>query len=578
MRWLGRIGGSRLSEGFALVWRIGLGVFALQLIGLLVYSVHIWRRFDLTSDFATFQQAWEQIATGHFSPYLSTFAYNYPSYGYPFWQSHFELLMWPLALLWYVSSSSLDLLVVQDLVLVGSGLVVLRWGLELAERHWPERTRGAPWVGVGLLVILVVNPWVYWTASYDFHFQPIACFFTLLAGRDIWAGRRRAWWWVAVVLLCGDVAATYIVALGIGALLAGRRTRRDGGIATVLGVVWLGVIGIVGSGKGSTLSVSYGYLADGHVGNGLSGIIEIAKSLVHHPTRAWRALKPRWHQMWKYVASTGTLGALSAVGLPMTLIVLGSNGLNSSGVFIGADATFQSLAAVFATAVGAVMVVTWLARRGRAGLVVAALVGVAMVVQAGVVSAQWTHKAPDAFLLVPAMTADQLGSIEHRIPSSAEVVVSQGVIGRFGGHQWVYPYLDAFVDGQTVPVQAKTVAFVFTDVGLESASAAGTAAAEALVGQHLHATLLASGSGVVAYLWHPPAGTTSLTLPPPSPPAVATPPTTPPPTTAPSSSVPSKSTPSLTPSSTTTPSTASGVGASSSSSDGSSSTTSATGG
>jgi hypothetical protein len=333
------------------------------------------------------------------------------------------------------------------------------------------------------------------------------------------------------------------------------------------------------------------------VGNGLSGIVEIAKSLVHHPTRAWRALKPRWHQIWKYVASTGTLGVLSAVGLPMTLIVLGSNGLNSSGVFIGADATFQSLAAVFATAVGAVMVVTWLARRGRAGVVLAALVGLAMVVQAGVVSAQWTHRAPDAFLLVPAATADQLGSVEHRIPSSAEVVVSQGVIGRFGGHQWVYPYLDAFVDGQTVPVQAKTVAFVFTDVGLESASVAGTAAAEALVGQHLHATLLASGSGVVAYLWHPPAGTTSLTLPPPSPAATVAPSSRVPSIGRPSTSTPSTSTPSTTGPSTTgssttvppakarsastitTPSTATGVGASTSSpAEGSSSTTSVTGG
>jgi hypothetical protein len=513
VRWLRRAAGSRLHGGFALVWRIGLGLFALQLIGLLVYSVHIWRRFDLTSDFATFHQAWEQIATGHFSPYLSTFAYNYPSYGYPFWESHFELLMWPLALLWYVSHSSLDLLVVQDLVLVGSGLVALRWGIELAERHWPERTRGAPWVGVGLLALLLVNPWVYWAASYDFHFQPIACCFTLLAGRDIWAGRRRAWFWVAVVLACGDVAATYIVALGIGALLAGRRTRRDGAVATVIGVAWLGMIGIVGSGKGSTLAVSYGYLADGHVGNGLSGIVEIAKSLVRHPTRVWRVLWPRRPQIWKYVASTGSLGVLSAVGLPMTVIVLGANGLNNSAVFIGADATFQSLAVVFASAVGAVMVVTWLARRGRLGWVAAALVGVAMVVQAVVVSAQWTSKAPDAFLLVPAATARELGSVEHRIPTSAEVVVSQGVIGRFGGHEWVYPYLDSFQDGQTVPVQGRTVAFVFTDVGLEAASSAATSAAAALVASQRDVTLLASTSGVTAYLWHPPAGVTSLTLP-----------------------------------------------------------------
>lgn len=165
-------------------------LFALQFAGLIVLSAHLWHRFDLTSDFAAFHQAWSQIASGNLDPRLTIFPYNYPSYGYPFWQSHFELAMWPLALLWWITRTSLALLVVQDLALAGACLVVLRWGLELLDEYWPSRHSAAA-VAAGLMVVLVANPWTYWTAAFDFHFQPIAVLAVLLAGRDFWAGRRR---------------------------------------------------------------------------------------------------------------------------------------------------------------------------------------------------------------------------------------------------------------------------------------------------------------------------------------------------------------------------------------------------
>ena len=85
--------GSSLSVRYRQLWSGGCVVFALQAATLIVWSRHLWSRFDLTSDFATFSQAWNLIGTGHLNPYESTFAYYYPHYGYPFWQSHFELMM-----------------------------------------------------------------------------------------------------------------------------------------------------------------------------------------------------------------------------------------------------------------------------------------------------------------------------------------------------------------------------------------------------------------------------------------------------------------------------------------------------
>lgn len=152
------------------LWRAGLAAFALQAATLIAWSRHLWSGFDLTNDFATFSQAWNQIGTGHLNPYESTFAYDYPHYGYAFWQSHFELMMWPLALLRTLDGSTFSLLVVQDLALAGFGLVAFRLGLELLQSHWGPGFAGGPVVALGLLVTLLITPWTYWAASFDFHF------------------------------------------------------------------------------------------------------------------------------------------------------------------------------------------------------------------------------------------------------------------------------------------------------------------------------------------------------------------------------------------------------------------------
>lgn len=213
--------------------------------------------------------------------------------------------------------------------------------------------------------------------------------FALLAARDLWSGRRRGWWWAGAVLLCGDVAATYLLAIGVGLVLSGRRHVRG--------------------------RRRYG----------------------HHV-----AVRP------------GTVGKKSWPG----------------------------------------------SRRGHAGSSRGRL-------------AALDFQGPQAVLLVPAKTAAELASVERRIPSGAEVVVSQGVLGRFGGHQWVYPFLGSFPDGQTVPVRSRAVAFVFTDVGIEAATPAETAAAVKVVSGTLHARTIGAGNGVEAYLWQAPRRAATVSFP-----------------------------------------------------------------
>jgi hypothetical protein len=133
------------------------------------------------------------------------------------------------------------------------------------------------------------------------------------------------------------------------------------------------------------------------------------------------------------------------------------------------------------------------------------------VVQVVVVAVQWIPRIPTEFLEVDTVTAGQLGQVQSRIPGSAEVIASQGVIGRFGGRRSLYPFLDSFADGQTIPVDSSTVAFVFVpNQGIEAATPAQTRAAIEQVRNGLGAREIVSTPNVTAFLWHPPHGTTSV--------------------------------------------------------------------
>ena len=144
------------------------------------------------------------------------------------------------------------------------------------------------------------------------------------------------------------------------------------------------------------------------------------------------------------------------------------------------------------------------------GLVAVWVVGALSLVQVGVVATQWIPKIPGVFLLVNVQTATQLSKVQARIPAGAEVIASQGVIGRFGGRQWLYPYLNEFADGQTIPVDAPIVAFVFVpNQGIEEATPAQTEAAIAKM-TALGARKIVSTPDVTAFLWHPPKGTTTV--------------------------------------------------------------------
>jgi len=286
----------KLAGGLRIAWLVGLAVFAVQFVLLLLHSWYLWDHFDLTADFAQYSQAWQQIATGHLNPYDTTYAWNYPHYGYPFYQGDLELITWPLSLLYWVWPHSIDLLIVQDAALAGAGLIAYRWALEHLSLHALNR-RFAVAIGACVGAVLVLQPWTYWAASYDYHSEPLAAFFTLAAGRDLWSDRRRGWIFVALALLCSNVAGSYVVALGLAAVISGRRRWRTGLILVGAGVAWLALVGLVHSGKGAALA-AYAYLDNKTtVNDTVGGIFTIVSGMALHPHIAGHVVTSRWGEI-----------------------------------------------------------------------------------------------------------------------------------------------------------------------------------------------------------------------------------------------------------------------------------------
>jgi uncharacterized membrane protein len=517
-----------------LVW-VGLAAGALQAVVLIVYSAHLYSHFDLTLDFAVENQAWSRIAHGDLSPYMTINPHNYPHYGYPFWQDHLELITWPLALLALVFPSSFTLLVVQDLALAGCTVVVALFTRDVLvatpsgteneggpahgrQPQW-ERAWDRGWVpalGLGAIAVALINPWIYWSASFDFHIEALATLFTLLVARDLWNGRLlRSLWWVAALLLCGNVSGTYLVGAGIFALLTvHRRDLRVPGIALVVGGLAVSaIISAVGGAEGTLIGYNYAYLA--HVKPGTSaGTGAIVAGILSHPGTPFHMVWSRAHLLYLQLAAAGLIGVLCPLGFGMSVVVLLENALNGSPVFSSQTSAFQSLTVYAFVTVGTVMVLLWLGRLRWSGRrLVASVLAIAVLVQVVVLAVVWIPRAHTQFAVVGGPTSATLSELQPKIPDGAEVVVSQGVIGRFANRRLVFPFLDVDNGGQIVPVFGRgPVVVVLTDAGIEFATTAGTATAVAYL-QSMGAHEITSQNGVHAFLLHPAAGTTRIVFP-----------------------------------------------------------------
>ena len=473
--------------------RVGIALLAAQLVVMVGFSTLLYHRYDLTQDYAQYAQAWYAIAHGHLNPYDSVFHY-------PFWQNSGELVLWPLALLYFVVPHGIDLLVVQDLMVVGSELVAFLWVIDVLQRARPAlSTRAGAVATVAVAVALVADPWVYNTIAFDFHTEPLAAFFIVLAGRDLWRGRhRRLVWWVIGALACNALAGLYLAAIGISGLLTGHGRRLPGAALVVVGLAWLATFSALGGHLGAADAAStYGYLITRPAAH--RTLFPLAVGALTHPGAVLAHVADRWPYLLVYLGPLGLVGIVSPWALPIIAAVFLPSMLAASPLFIRVLASFQQWPALPFALVGSVMVLVGLRRwrfgsrivRGAVVLWATMLVLIAAVELPGI-PAYWVADTPAA--------AADLAHLHATITPTAEVIASQGVAGRFAGRADIETYINP---PKSFPITAHTVVFIITATqGVGEPSPAATQAAITVI-EHLGARPILARHGIDAFIWHP---------------------------------------------------------------------------
>jgi hypothetical protein len=484
---------------------LALVALGLQLIAMVVFSAVEYHRFALTRDFANYAQAWSAIGHGNLDPRSSIV-------GVPFWQNNAEFVMWPLALLSHLYPHPVVLLWVQDVAVVLTELVTFRWISQVVGRPGSGLSvRAQAAIGAATVLALVANPWVYETIAFDFHVEPLAALFAVLVARDVWEGRAgRLRWWVPLALACDVFGGVYLVGVGISAMLAGRRTRRTGALLAAGGGAWLVLLtAIGGAGVGGTgLKVAYGYLVGPH--RGRIGPFDVVTAALTHPGSVLHVAASHLPVVLGMFVTVGLIGFFSSWGIGMATVVLLPNLLDGSGLFLRYPASFQSWPAMPFVLVGSVMVVIRVLQHGERGRKAAVALATAWVTVAGVLATVVIPTAIPEWVAVDPTAAAVLARTQPAIPPGAEVIASQGIVGRFAERASVHAFETG---GQAFPIEARTVVFILTARQGVGDAFSGSTSAMRFVQTHLRAVQVRAGAGVYVFDWTPPPNTVTVTLP-----------------------------------------------------------------
>ena len=398
--------------------------FMLQWLVLIVFSTIQYHRFALTHDFAIYWQALWLIAHGHLNPY-STIA------GFPFLDNHFELILWPLAIFYWLWPHASLLLYMQNSALVGGEMIAWSW-----LNSWVTRQPASwqSWFRITGLILLVANPWVYWTAAFDFHSESLMVLTVTGMAYALWRRNHRLLvLWTLGTLSIGDVAALLVTGLGLTAL-ALRRWKTGVSLVTS-GILWLGLVESIGADKGSILAPSYGYLASGIAHLTLTTLV---LHLTAHPGPALHVLWQRRANLWANMSPAGFLGVFSPWGIGVVLTALLPSSMTSYILF--SEPGFQNIPVMGLITLGSVFTLAWIGRRVRWRFTVPLLSLVLLINMVGW-AIFWLPRIPSTWIRVGPEQSHTLNTIRHLIPASAEVIAPQAVIGRFAGRSTVYPMM-----------------------------------------------------------------------------------------------------------------------------------------
>lgn len=391
------------------VKRVGLALLGFQLLCMLAWSAIESAHAIEGADFLGFYQSWWLISHGVLNPA-------------GWWQAQAIFIQWPLALLGVLFPYRITLLVVQDFAIVGAELVAFLWILDVVAWQSSLERRKLALVG---LILLVADPWIYWTASWDYHSEPLGTLFGVLAARDLFRGRRIAWLWCFLTALCGMVPVTYLTGFGLSLLIL-RNRRRIGAAVVAASGLWFVAMSKLGAG---TQIGHNNTLARHHEAANALGLSDrpsvFVTNIAHH-----------FVDLLANLAPTGVIGTFTTPVAGLGAVVLGEN--FSQGNPSSLIPSFQGLPLYVMGPVGTVLALSWLSR--RFGVRFAQVLSVLFVLNVIGWAVVWIPQIKVNWLRVSLPQAAAIDHIESMIPPSAAVVASQGIVGDFANRASITPF------------------------------------------------------------------------------------------------------------------------------------------
>jgi hypothetical protein len=238
-------------------------------------------------------------------------------------------------------------------------------------------------------------------------------------------------------------------------------------------------------------------------------LFTVAKALIEHPHRWIQMIWGRRKIIYEVLIPTGVIGVaspwaigsdlviffLQAIALPLTFLVNGFDVM--AGLMVGLAASAMMMAGL-----------SYSPRRWTR--MSAIVIGAGMLVQSIALASIKGPEIPPYWFQVSAPQAAALGRGLDATPPNAEVISSWGVMGRFSNRQWIYPL---YVGVEAEAVRVSTVVFVLTDAGNEDDPPATVAAIIEYVKDTLKARIIVDSDGINVFEWHPPKGTTQVSIP-----------------------------------------------------------------
>lgn len=413
---------------------IGLVLLAVQCAVLIWWSADLVDHFAVTWDFAFYQQALYLISHGHMDPTNTLIR----PYG-PFWRNLGEFLFWPLAVVERIWPSPVTLKVLQALALTGGEVIAFLWGCDiLAARTFQGLSRRLALALAALaLVLILTNPWIYWSASFDAHNEPFAGFFLIGVARELYYGRRRVWFWVFGTLLCGATAGTYLAALGISMMLTSRERLRRAGTAFAAGAFWVIFLSAVHGISGGGIEYYSNLLGPKPTPEETSSTSHFALAVAKHPGRVVDTVWGNRSAIWGIISPAGAIGVLWLPVLVPSLLIVGESALSSPLFAVPGN---QNIALAPLAVVGTIAILAALASRtSRRSAMFTAGISVALALNGVAWAATWLPHMSRQWLHVSDGAASVLSRVQSRIKPSDAVIADNGVLGDFSSREYVYP-------------------------------------------------------------------------------------------------------------------------------------------